>query len=412
MQRIISTIAIQLRSYDDGSPFPGLLAISPPAHRGLSPPILAMDPKQSSREMMASNRATENSGRCPATIAEDRLSSLPDKLLHNIMSFLPARQPVQTCVLSQRWKNLWRSMPCLDIDQREFDAVASRARGDRAAWECGRFVEFVDNLLALRGGSSLDRFRCHITHRYEFKVIERWMRHGIECNPAVMEISSSPGAAFFFGLPHSGSTTPCRLKRLHVSGVALDASFAQKLRSAACPVLEDLKLERCLLDSPEITCHTLRSLVVIGCASYFGSVLTITAPALASFRLDIPTTGVNWRGIVVNGMPSLVRASVCSPHLASCKLLCSLVNVQMLQLSGSKTLSMFHMESDVFPTFHNLRTLLFDGCNLNEDFKILECFLNNAPSLEKLTLHYCQDIRGKGKEQHFQWRYLCNVWTN
>ncbi|CAN6228227.1 unnamed protein product [Urochloa humidicola] len=344
--------------------------------------------------MMASKPATGSSGRCPdSAIAEDRLSSLPDKLLHIIMSFLPARQAVQICVLSPRWKNLWRSMPCLNIDQPEFDASASRARGDRAAWECGRFVEFVDNLLTLRArrGSPMDRFRCHITHRYEFIVIEGWMRHGIECNPAEMEISwSSHAGAFFSGLPHSGPT-PCRLKRLHLAGVALlDSGFAQKLRSAGCPVLEDLKLERCLLDSPEITCHTLRSLVVIGCASYFGSVLTITAPALTSFHLDIATTGVNWRGIVVNEMPSLVKASVCTSLVTSCKLLCGLVNVQMLELSGSNTLSVLHMESDAFPTFCNLRTLLFDGCNLNDDFKILRCLLNNAPSLEKLTLHYCK----------------------
>ncbi|RLM73856.1 hypothetical protein C2845_PM15G09150 [Panicum miliaceum] len=243
--------------------------------------------------MMASKPATRSSGRCPA-IAEDRLSSLQDGLLHIILSFLTARQAVQTCVLSRRWRNLWRSMPCLDIDQREFDAAASGARGDRVAWECGRFVEFVDNLLMLHGASSLDRFRCHVTHGYEFKVVERWIRHGIKCSPAVMEVSWS-SSAFFSGLPHSAGSTGCRLKRLHLAGIALDTGFARQLRSG-CPVLEDLQLERCLLDSPEITSHTLKSLVVTDCTSYFGTVLTITAPALASLHLGISTTGSNWRG--------------------------------------------------------------------------------------------------------------------
>ncbi|CAL4991857.1 unnamed protein product [Urochloa decumbens] len=50
----------------------------------------------------------------------DRLSALPDCLLHSIMSFLKARQAVQTCVLSRRWRHLWRSVPCLDIDFDEF----------------------------------------------------------------------------------------------------------------------------------------------------------------------------------------------------------------------------------------------------------------------------------------------------
>ncbi|GJN04832.1 hypothetical protein PR202_ga22407 [Eleusine coracana subsp. coracana] len=51
----------------------------------------------------------------------DRLSALPDCLLHEIMSFLKARQAVQTCVLSSWWRHLWRSVPCLDIDLDEFE---------------------------------------------------------------------------------------------------------------------------------------------------------------------------------------------------------------------------------------------------------------------------------------------------
>ncbi|XP_066340174.1 MEIOTIC F-BOX protein MOF-like isoform X2 [Miscanthus floridulus] len=61
-------------------------------------------------------------GRCSAA-GPDRLSSLPDCLLHTIMSFMKARQAVQTCVLSTRWRNLWRSVPCLDIDLAEFKTV-------------------------------------------------------------------------------------------------------------------------------------------------------------------------------------------------------------------------------------------------------------------------------------------------
>ncbi|CAN6363323.1 unnamed protein product [Urochloa humidicola] len=50
----------------------------------------------------------------------DRLSALPDSLLHAIMSNLKARQTVQTCVLGRRWRHLWRSVPCLDVDHDEF----------------------------------------------------------------------------------------------------------------------------------------------------------------------------------------------------------------------------------------------------------------------------------------------------
>ncbi|GJN02863.1 hypothetical protein PR202_ga20252 [Eleusine coracana subsp. coracana] len=73
---------------------------------------------------MAATVTTGSLSQCPV-VAGDRLSSLPDGTLRAIMSFLTARQAVQTCVLSRRWKDLWYSIPCLDIDQREFDAAAS-----------------------------------------------------------------------------------------------------------------------------------------------------------------------------------------------------------------------------------------------------------------------------------------------
>ncbi|CAL4991863.1 unnamed protein product [Urochloa decumbens] len=64
----------------------------------------------------------DGDGGCSA--CPDWLSSLPDCLLHVIMSFMKARQAVQTCVLSKRWRHLWHSVPCLDIDFDEFKKKA------------------------------------------------------------------------------------------------------------------------------------------------------------------------------------------------------------------------------------------------------------------------------------------------
>jgi hypothetical protein len=293
---------------------------------------------------MASKQTMGCSSKRPS-VAEDRLSSLPDHLLHNIMSFLTVRQAVHTCVLSRRWSRLWCSMPCLDIDQREFGG----AMVDRTAWESerARFEEFVDKLLMFHNASALDRFRCHVT-RCSFEAFERWVCHGIKFSPAVLEILF-PRSYDMFSLLPSGFTS-CRLKRLHVSGIILGRSCTQQLHSGF-PVLEDLQLDRCHLDSSEITSHTLKNLIVTGC-TYVDAVLTITAPALATFHLAYTNRFNCSRGIMVNempslvkasvGLPSLVKASVCSQSLvASCNLLCSLVNVQILELSGSETLVSF-----------------------------------------------------------------------
>ncbi|CAO2144671.1 unnamed protein product, partial [Urochloa humidicola] len=81
----------------------------------------SMDPTEATRKRA---RRRRRRGGDP-----DLLSALPDCLLHVIMSSLKARQAVQTCVLSTRWRDLWRSVPCLDIDFDEFRAETAAPSG-------------------------------------------------------------------------------------------------------------------------------------------------------------------------------------------------------------------------------------------------------------------------------------------
>jgi hypothetical protein len=46
---------------------------------------------------------------------EDKLSDLPDCVLLHILSFLNTKYAVQTCILSKRWKNVWKCLPSLII---------------------------------------------------------------------------------------------------------------------------------------------------------------------------------------------------------------------------------------------------------------------------------------------------------
>ncbi|CAO2149560.1 unnamed protein product [Urochloa humidicola] len=82
-----------------------------------------MEPAEATRKRARPRRRRRGGG------GPDLLSALPDCLLHVIMSSLKARQAVQTCVLSTRWRDLWRSMSCLDIDFDEFRAETAAPAG-------------------------------------------------------------------------------------------------------------------------------------------------------------------------------------------------------------------------------------------------------------------------------------------
>ncbi|KAL1821034.1 hypothetical protein ACET3Z_015903 [Daucus carota] len=55
---------------------------------------------------------------------EDRISRLPDELIHKILSFVDAKEAVQTSVLSRRWELIWTTLPFLSFCG--YEAVASR----------------------------------------------------------------------------------------------------------------------------------------------------------------------------------------------------------------------------------------------------------------------------------------------
>jgi len=44
---------------------------------------------------------------------EDRLSKLPDEIIHRILSNLDVKVVVQTSILSKRWRYFWVFVPCL-----------------------------------------------------------------------------------------------------------------------------------------------------------------------------------------------------------------------------------------------------------------------------------------------------------
>ncbi|KAJ0431819.1 putative F-box domain, leucine-rich repeat domain superfamily, F-box-like domain superfamily [Helianthus annuus] len=67
----------------------------------------------------------------------DRLSSLPDDLIHKILAFLHIKDAIETSVLSSRWRFIWTSMPYLNLSSEDFYTLP-------------KFSKFVTHVLSRR----------------------------------------------------------------------------------------------------------------------------------------------------------------------------------------------------------------------------------------------------------------------
>ncbi|RZC62463.1 hypothetical protein C5167_024243 [Papaver somniferum] len=90
---------------------------------------------------------------------EDRISSLPDSLIHHILSFMYTNHAVQTCALSKRWRYIWTSMPVLKFDSyvQYHESGVEDSDDDDGVNTIKRFKNFVDKVLGLRDKSDIKR---------------------------------------------------------------------------------------------------------------------------------------------------------------------------------------------------------------------------------------------------------------
>ncbi|KAL5789501.1 hypothetical protein ACOSQ2_004389 [Xanthoceras sorbifolium] len=200
----------------------------------------------------------------------DRLSSLPDPIIHYILSLTDTKSAVQTCVLSKKWRDHWTNIHSLNFDRSSF----------------GRWVGFRNFVLhVLRHRKSFDlgnlRFICGSTNKVQLvkKVFLYAKSHRLEGLDSDL-IGSFP--------------------QRHLS--------CQQIISHECENLRTLKIYHILTDFSEFAtlttleisasslrantddlfsrCLNLENLVLVNCQVYCGNTFIISSPRLVTVTIS------------------------------------------------------------------------------------------------------------------------------
>ncbi|XP_074302476.1 F-box/FBD/LRR-repeat protein At5g22660-like [Silene latifolia] len=83
---------------------------------------MAVGGNEPTRKRKSKRKMTWKTKRTRTNIREDRLSSLPDDILIEILSCLPIRLAMATECLSRRWRGLWTNITCIHIDNHKFNS--------------------------------------------------------------------------------------------------------------------------------------------------------------------------------------------------------------------------------------------------------------------------------------------------
>ncbi|CAN1334916.1 Putative F-box/FBD/LRR-repeat protein At4g03220 [Linum perenne] len=227
----------------------------------------------------------------------DRISDLPDSILHYILSFLDSKSSVQTCILSRRWRCVWKYVDVLNF-------IRISLEDDH------QYERHVDQVLSLRSDCSSVRkvridcefhlYRMNLRDRVFDKIVKYAASHGVQelficsrqsktvdevglvcpCYQSlkVLELSQASIEKTAFGLWSclqllgSLTLTDCWLK---FGDASVDA-FAN------FPILESLKLVHCYDPGQEIQTSVLK---VTGSKLIN---LEIVSPGFNSYEIDAP----------------------------------------------------------------------------------------------------------------------------
>ncbi|XP_076895750.1 F-box/LRR-repeat protein At4g14103-like, partial [Bidens hawaiensis] len=241
----------------------------------------------------------------------DQLSSMPEDIQSRILSLMPTKFAVQTCVLSKRWRYPWMSITNLDFD-------------DIPPLGFSNLETFVDRVLGCCKSSQIESLRLNFSRtRIQESSVSNWIDKAITLGVRELDIQYT-----LFELPSSlftcttltklkiclGNIWECvpvvNLPCLKILDVAVFTSpFASAFKLiAGSPMLEDLSLQVVMHYGEEdfiFDIPTLKRLKLHLFRSEHTNKLVLRTPKLEHLLFD----GTLYSLFVMEDVSSLVEAS-------------------------------------------------------------------------------------------------------
>ncbi|OVA14426.1 F-box domain [Macleaya cordata] len=217
---------------------------------------------------------------------EDRISNLPEVLIHHILSFIDMKYAVQTSVLSRRWRYIWASLPTLILRSYLFRLPHwsnTHVEG---------FVDFVDRVLMLRDSSNIHSIRLDWNgslagdidvpsrlNTWTLAAVRRnvqelsiylsvWLYQTIQFPPCLFTCKSLTKLELDFGSKYeSGIILPNSidlpmLKFLKLRRVSIEDEKSSAKLFSSCPALESLIIEKCCVNLKNVFAPKLKHFTI------------------------------------------------------------------------------------------------------------------------------------------------------
>ncbi|CAN1751609.1 F-box/FBD/LRR-repeat protein At4g00160 [Linum perenne] len=348
--------------------------------------------------------------------AEDRISELPDEILHKILcDIISSKQVAKTSVLSRRWQSLWGTYPDVKFDKAEYGG----RHGSIIAAAFQNFVDASIEKFALNSQLSMRTLDitidCVQSEPYRSLPLERLLKLASARNAECVSIEARGDEYSDFPLSFTS------LRTLELQHIKFDHEQSFTSFLASCPFLETLtigiiravkkllvsnvpnlkylRILTCLSpEEIEIEAPSLQTLCLNSSRSV--TKLHLIAPQLICLDIeDYSNLKGGVLGTVISKLQSLNFLFLSGLERLGKKLKLSIPTVEVFELYAECDLE--EIELNAGPSM--LRFILFIDCQQTFPEELQKCVINNTTACQwivHITLPIVYGEMDEGDEVH------------